>query len=105
MSETEDSPNELELAFMKAESGGETVSLDLHGMAADQAEAAMDRSLNSEFMSGHRFLRIIHGKGTGRLQQAVEKFLSVHPLVDGWRPSSVSGEQGAVIYVILAEKE
>ncbi|MCL5436131.1 MAG: Smr/MutS family protein [Patescibacteria group bacterium] len=105
MAESENRPNEIELAFMKAESGRETVSLDLHGRSAVEAEGELDIFINHQFMSGHRYLRVVHGKGTGRLRQVVEDYLSSSPLVEAWRGSTVPSEQGARIYVILSEKE
>lgn len=105
MVESEKRADESEVGLTKAELGRDTVSLDLHGMRVEDAESSLDSFLNHEFMLGHRYLRIVHGKGSGRLQKMVEAYLPSNPLVDTWRRSSKGGEEGSVVYVVLAEKE
>jgi DNA mismatch repair protein MutS2 len=41
----------------------------------------LDRYLEQAYLSGMPFVRIIHGKGTGRLRQVVRKALKGHPHV------------------------
>lgn len=104
MKEEEKPVDETELLFMQAELGRGTPSLDLHGKTADEAEGSIDRFLNEQFMGGRRTVKIIHGKGTGKLQEVTRKCLQSHPLVEAWRDSSKAGEEGAVVYVILEER-
>ena len=57
------------------------MELDLRGQRAEDALDAMDRYLESAFLAGLPFVRIIHGKGTGVLRQAVREVLHGHPHV------------------------
>ena len=59
--------------FLPASPGME---LDLRGQRADEALAALERYLDAAFIAGMPFARIIHGKGTGKLRQAVREALS-----------------------------
>jgi DNA mismatch repair protein MutS2 len=53
--------------------------LDLRGRRADDALEALERYLDSAYLAGLPFVRIIHGKGTGKLRQAVRQALQNHP--------------------------
>jgi DNA mismatch repair protein MutS2 len=57
------------------------VELDLRGQRADEALSAMERYLDAAFLAGLPFVRVIHGKGTGKLRQAVRESLGAHPHV------------------------
>ena len=52
------------------------IELDLRGRRADDALDALDRYLDSAFIAGLPFVRIIHGKGTGRLREVIRQSLS-----------------------------
>ncbi len=57
------------------------LELDLRGQRADEARDALDRYLDSAYLSGLPWVRIIHGKGTGRLREMVRQSLQGHPHV------------------------
>jgi DNA mismatch repair protein MutS2 len=57
------------------------MELDLRGQRADDALDALDRYLDSAYLSGMPFVRIIHGKGTGRLREVVRQALHQNPHV------------------------
>ena len=63
-------------AGIYAESPG--MELDLRGHHADEALDALDRYLDSAYLAGLPWVRIIHGKGTGKLRLAVREALSHH---------------------------
>jgi DNA mismatch repair protein MutS2 len=65
-------------SFLLASPG---VELDLRGQRADEALSAMERYLDAAFLAGLPFVRVIHGKGTGKLRQAVRESLGAHPHV------------------------
>jgi DNA mismatch repair protein MutS2 len=57
------------------------MEVDLRGLMAEDALDKMERYLEQAFLSGLPFVRIIHGKGTGRLRQAVREALRGHEYV------------------------
>jgi DNA mismatch repair protein MutS2 len=66
------------------------VELDLRGLRVSEVVPRLDKYLDDAFLAALPMVRIIHGKGTGALQQAVRKALSGHPLVKRYR----GGEHG-----------
>ncbi|MFN2244663.1 MAG: Smr/MutS family protein, partial [Anaerolineae bacterium] len=66
------------------------VELDLRGQRIEEALPQVDKYLDDAFLAGMPFVRIVHGKGTGALRQAVRQQLRGHPLVNSFR----AGEQG-----------
>ena len=69
----------VETQLPKSESPG--MELDIRGKRVDEALEILDRYINAAYNAGLPFGRIIHGKGTGRLRQAVRGYLSEHLLV------------------------
>jgi DNA mismatch repair protein MutS2 len=61
------------------------MELDLRGLIVDEMLVELDRYLDSAYLSGLPFVRLIHGKGTGALRQAVREQLRGHPLVSDFR--------------------
>jgi len=57
------------------------MELDLRGQLSEDALDKLDRYLEQAFLTGLPWVRIIHGKGTGRLRQAVREALRDHPNV------------------------
>jgi DNA mismatch repair protein MutS2 len=57
------------------------LEIDLRGMRADDAIDALDGYLDSAYLAGLPFVRIIHGKGTGKLRRVVREALQGHPHV------------------------
>jgi DNA mismatch repair protein MutS2 len=60
------------------------MEVDLRGLMADDALDKMERYLEQAFLTGLPFVRIIHGKGTGRLRQAVREALRGHEYVSSY---------------------
>ncbi|MDY6876832.1 MAG: endonuclease MutS2 [Chloroflexota bacterium] len=61
------------------------VRLDLRGCTSEEALQRLDRYLDTASRAGLPWVRVIHGKGTGALRQAVRSFLTDHPLVSGYK--------------------
>jgi DNA mismatch repair protein MutS2 len=57
------------------------LELDLRGQRAEDALDRLENYLESAYLSGMPYIRIIHGKGTGRLRQVVREALSQSPHV------------------------
>lgn len=73
--------------------------LDLRGMRADEALAALEKWLDDALLAGLAEGHVIHGKGTGALRQAVTEFLAQRPYVTGFRLGQ-SGEGGDGVTVV-----
>lgn len=57
------------------------MEVDLRGLMAEDALDKMEKYLEQAFLAGLPWVRIIHGKGTGRLRQAVRDALRGHEYV------------------------
>ncbi len=75
------------------------LTLDLHGMRAEEAEEAMDRFLSDALLQGWDEVVIYHGIGTGKLSYAVKNFLKAHPSVKSFddAPQNMGGFGAKVI--------
>ena len=56
-------------------------TLDLHGYNCEEALIEIDRFINGAIMNKIDFIKIIHGKGTGKLKEAVHEYLKNSDLV------------------------
>jgi DNA mismatch repair protein MutS2 len=66
------------------------MELDLRGQVTDEALLRLDQYLDQAFLARLPWVRIIHGKGSGALRQAVRQELGEHPQITSYRP----GEEG-----------
>jgi DNA mismatch repair protein MutS2 len=66
------------------------MELDLRGQVTDEAILRLDQYLDQAFLARLPWVRIIHGKGSGVLRQAVRQKLGEHPQITSYRP----GEEG-----------
>jgi DNA mismatch repair protein MutS2 len=74
------------------------MEVDLRGLMAEDALDKMERYLEQAFLSGLPFVRIIHGKGTGRLRQAVREALRGHEYVSKFEEGgSTEGGEGVTV--------
>jgi DNA mismatch repair protein MutS2 len=73
--------------------------LHLRHLTLDEALPKLDKYLNDAFVAGLYQVRIIHGKGTGTLRQAVRKILDKHPLIESYRPAGY-GEGGEGVTIV-----
>ncbi|HSM55189.1 MAG TPA: Smr/MutS family protein [Candidatus Sulfomarinibacteraceae bacterium] len=75
------------------------MELDLRGQRVEEGLASLDSYLDSAFLAELPYVRIIHGKGTGRLREAVRQALSRHTRVRSWEEGK-DGEGGAGVTVV-----
>ncbi|HEX6062325.1 MAG TPA: Smr/MutS family protein, partial [Candidatus Limnocylindria bacterium] len=74
------------------------LQLDLRGARAEEALAELDRYLNNAAVAGYDRVRVVHGKGTGALRNAVREALAAHPLVREQASAAANeGGDGATI--------
>jgi len=72
--------------------------LDLHAMTVDEAIPLVQDYIDQAFSDGLKEVRIVHGKGTGTLRQAVMRELRKHPLVKSFRTGDrFEGSTGATV--------
>jgi len=78
------------------------LEIDLRGRLVDEALDELERRLDAAYMAGTPFLRVIHGKGTGRLREAIRQALRGNPYVRSFE-AGTEGEGGeGVTFVRLA---
>jgi DNA mismatch repair protein MutS2 len=67
-------------------SGGESpgMELDLRGKRVEEGLETLERYLDSAFLANLPWVRIVHGKGTGKMRQAVRQALTQHKYVTQW---------------------
>jgi DNA mismatch repair protein MutS2 len=78
------------------------LQLDIRGWRVDDALPAIDTYLNDAFVAGMPFVRILHGKGTGALRQAIRQQLARHPLVRTYQAADAREGGDGVTVVTLA---
>jgi len=72
--------------------------INVIGCTVEEATARVQRYLEDAALGGLDRVRIIHGKGTGRLRRGLSEFLRTHPLVAGFHLASFEeGGAGATI--------
>lgn len=81
-----------------------SLELDMRGWRAADARDRLDRYLNDAYLAGLPWVRIIHGKGTGALRQAVRDLLKEHKLVASFSSASAAEGGEGVTIVRLQER-
>jgi DNA mismatch repair protein MutS2 len=75
------------------------MELHLRGLHVDEAIPVLEKYLDDAYLAGLPYARLVHGKGTGALRQAVREQLAQHPLIDSYRPGE-TGEGGDGVTVV-----
>lgn len=80
---------------------GATPASEVHlrRLTIDEALIKLDQYLHDAFMAGRYQVRVVHGKGTGTLRQAVREELAKHPLVQSYRAGGY-GEGGEGVTIV-----
>ncbi len=90
---------ELEIAgYSTAVSAASGFELDLRGKRVEEGLAELERFLDTAFLSRMPWVRIIHGKGTGRMRDGVRVALKSNSHVASWEEGK-DGEGGAGVTV------
>ena len=71
----------------------------LRHLTVGEALLKLDKYLNNVFMAGLWQVKVVHGKGTGTLRQAIHRALIKHPLVKSYRLGGY-GEGGAGVTIV-----
>lgn len=77
------------------------IQLDLRGKRADEALIELERYLDAAYFAGLPFVRIIHGKGTGKLRQMVRQALQGHPHIQSFEGGGEKeGGEGVTVAIL-----
>lgn len=79
------------------------VELRLRGLTVDEALEKLERRLDAAYLAGMPFIRVIHGKGTGKLRRAVRDTVKKSTYVESFEPGrpSEGGEGVTVVYLAV----
>jgi len=88
---------------IKAESPG--LELDIRGQTVEDALPQLEQYLDQAYLAELPWVRIIHGKGTGKLRQAVRDYLRKHPQVKSVAGAAEAegGEGVTVVKLAISE--
>jgi DNA mismatch repair protein MutS2 len=75
------------------------MELDLRGQRSEEALDLLEDYLDKAFLAGMPFVRIIHGKGTGKLRSEVRRTLQGHPHITSFDEGQEK-EGGAGVTVV-----
>ena len=72
--------------------------INVIGLNVDEAIEIVDKYLDDCYLSSLNTVRIVHGKGTGKLRQGIHTFLKKHPHVKNFRLGTFGeGEMGVTV--------
>lgn len=105
--EREDISSSLKSVFSekKEKISYDKIYLNVMGMTVEEALNEIDKALNKAFLQGYPKLYIVHGHGTGKLRDAVQKFLKDHVLVKEFKFADLFEGGTGVTIVYLENKE
>ncbi len=78
------------------------LQIDLRGWRVEEALEEVDAYLNNAVMAGMPIVRLLHGKGTGALRQAIREQLTRHPLVKSFASAQANDGGDGITVVTLA---
>ena len=77
------------------------LEVSLRGMMVEEALEALERYLEKAYLAGLPFVRIVHGKGTGKLRAAVREALRGHAYVKSFEEGAPNeGGEGVTVALI-----
>jgi DNA mismatch repair protein MutS2 len=93
-------PRRREVPIAWTAGAGDSLSAEINviGCTVEEAAQRVGRYLDDALLGGLTRVRIIHGKGTGRLRRGIAALLKEHPLVAGFQLASFEeGGAGATV--------
>jgi DNA mismatch repair protein MutS2 len=77
--------------------------IEVRGQRLDEALPKVEQFIDDGFRAGSPRLRVVHGKGTGKMRNAVRQMLSQHPLVKGFEFAEIAdgGEGVTVVHMAV----
>ncbi|MFP3852667.1 MAG: endonuclease MutS2 [Anaerolineales bacterium] len=89
-----------EPAYQRPSSPGAApgMELDLRGRTVEEALTELERRLDAALLAGLPYVRVIHGKGTGRLRQAIRSALPSYKFVSSFEGGDrAEGGEGVTV--------
>ena len=81
------------------------MELDMRGERVEEGLARLERYLDDAYLARLPWVRIIHGKGTGALRDAVRSMLREHPVVGEFRAGEAAeGGDGVTVAKLVADR-
>lgn len=80
------------------------IQIDLRGQIVEEALHELERYLDEAAMAALSWVRIVHGKGTGKLRREVRRYIGDHPLVASYEeaPLNEGGDGATVVHLVTA---
>ncbi len=79
--------------------------IDLRGERVDAGLQRLEGYLDDAYLENLPWVRIIHGKGTGAMRDAVRAALKGHPLVSKYRPGELGeGDDGVTVANLMTDE-
>ncbi|MCY4409012.1 MAG: endonuclease MutS2 [Caldilineaceae bacterium] len=109
-SEPEQTPQPVVRVQKKSQSSAAAstsqTELDLRGERVDAGLQRLEGYLDDAYLENVPWVRIIHGKGTGAMRDAVRTALKGHPLVSKFRPGVLGeGDDGVTVANLMTDEE
>jgi DNA mismatch repair protein MutS2 len=81
------------------------LQIDLRGLTVEEAVERLDRYLDDATMAALPWVRIVHGKGTGKLRREIRSFMANHPLVVSYESAAENegGDGATVAHLVHSE--
>jgi DNA mismatch repair protein MutS2 len=74
------------------------LEIQLRGLRVAEGLQQLEKYLDDAYRAQAPFVRIVHGKGTGRLKKAVQDMLRAHPLIASFRDGTEGeGDTGVTV--------
>jgi len=75
--------------------------INVIGLNVEEANLIVDKYLDDANLAKLETVRIVHGKGTGKLRSGIHAFLKTHPHVKSFRMGSFGeGEMGVTVVTL-----
>ncbi len=75
--------------------------INVIGLNVDEALFVVDKFLDDSYLAKLQTVRIVHGKGTGKLREGIQKFLKTNSHVDSFRVGTFGeGEMGVTVVTL-----
>ena len=80
------------------------MEVHLRHMRVEESLIKLDKYLDTAFLSGLNHVRIVHGKGQGKVRSAVLEWVAGHQLVSSFRGATLEEGGWGVTVVTLAPR-